>query len=64
MREDGFELRKAKDGKFYFVQKAKNGEILTTSETYERLQGAVDGAFAAGANPEEGALELVRDFDD
>lgn len=61
MREDGFELRKSKNGQFYFVQKAKNGEVLTTSETYTRLQGAVDGAFAAGADPAEGALQLVHD---
>jgi uncharacterized protein YegP (UPF0339 family) len=29
-----FEIRKAADGQFYFVLKARNGEIIATSETY------------------------------
>jgi len=29
-----FEIKRAKDGQFYFNLKAHNGEIILTSETY------------------------------
>lgn len=41
-----FKIRKAKDGQFYFVQVAKNGKVLTTSETYKEKRSAVKGAIA------------------
>lgn len=46
-----FEIHRSKDPKqpFYFVEVGDNGEILTTSETYTRLQSAIEGAQAAGA---------------
>lgn len=50
-----FKLRKARDGSWYFVQVAANGQILTASETYTRRESAEDGAKAAGCP--EGSLE-------
>lgn len=44
-----FQIRKSKNNKFYFVQLARNGQVLSTSEMYERMQSAVDGAWSAGA---------------
>lgn len=46
-----FEIRKSADDQWYWVQKAANGEVLSTSETYTRLQSALEGAQAAGAQP-------------
>lgn len=31
-----FVIEKSKDGQFYFVLKARNGQVLVTSETYKR----------------------------
>jgi uncharacterized protein YegP (UPF0339 family) len=36
-----FEVRDSKDGKSYFVLKAKNGEIIGKSETYETKESAI-----------------------
>lgn len=31
-----FEIKKAKDGQFYFVLKAKNNKVIATGEMYKR----------------------------
>ena len=41
--EENFEIRLSNDKKRYFVLKAKNGEIIGTSETYNSLSNAVSG---------------------
>ena len=33
-----FEILKSKNKQFYFVLKAKNGEVVSTSETYKSKQ--------------------------
>lgn len=38
---ENFEIRDSKDGKSYFVLKAKNGEIIGKSETYENKESAL-----------------------
>jgi uncharacterized protein YegP (UPF0339 family) len=38
---ENFEIRDSKDGKTYFVLKAKNGEIIGMSETYESKDSAL-----------------------
>lgn len=35
-----YEVRTADDGSFYYVLIAANGEVLSTSETYERREDA------------------------
>ncbi len=35
-----FEIKKTVNNKFYFILKAKNGEIILQSETYHSKQGA------------------------
>ena len=41
-----FEIKKSKNHKFYFVYKAKNGEIVCTSEMYESKQSCKKGIGA------------------
>ena len=38
-----FELKKAKDGQFYFNLKAANGQIILKSEIYKAKSGAKNG---------------------
>jgi len=41
--EENFDIRLSSDKKRYFVLKAKNGEIIATSETYNSLANVVNG---------------------
>jgi uncharacterized protein YegP (UPF0339 family) len=38
-----FEIKKAKDGQFYFNLKAGNGEVILVSEMYQAKAGALNG---------------------
>lgn len=40
-------LKKAKDGQFYYVLKAKNGKVRMTSETHTRKRNAVEAMSGA-----------------
>jgi hypothetical protein len=41
--EENFDIRISNDKKRYFVLKAKNGEIIGTSETYNTISNVVNG---------------------
>jgi uncharacterized protein len=45
-----FEIKKAKDGEFYFHLKAPNGQVILASEMYERKASAVDGIQSVKKN--------------
>ena len=45
-----YNLRNSSDGKFYFVVKAGNGEIIAVSEMYESKQAAQQGIEALQKN--------------
>ena len=45
-----FQIRVSKDGQFYFVLKAANGEIIATSEMYESKQSCLKGIASVRAN--------------
>ncbi len=45
-----FELKKAKNGEFYFNLKASNGETILTSETYKSRRGALNGIKSVQKN--------------
>ena len=45
-----FEVRTAKDGRAYFVLKAKNGEIIGTSQMYAHRSSAYVGIKSVMAN--------------
>jgi uncharacterized protein len=38
-----FEIRRSIDDQFYFVLKARNGEVIATSETYHTKQACKRG---------------------
>jgi uncharacterized protein YegP (UPF0339 family) len=39
-------IKKSRDGQFYFILKARNGETIHTSEMYKRKAGAKKGIAA------------------
>ena len=45
-----FELKKAKNGKFYFNLKAGNGEIILSSQMYADKRGAKNGIESVRKN--------------
>jgi uncharacterized protein len=45
-----FEIKKAKDGQFYFHLKAGNGEIILSSEMYQAKAGALNGIESVKKN--------------
>lgn len=54
-----FELKKAKDGQFYFNLLAGNGEIILTSEMYKAKASAENGIESVRKNAvREGAFEV------
>lgn len=54
-----FNLKKAKDGQFYFNLHAGNGEIILTSEMYKAKDSALNGIESVRKNSQrEGAFEV------
>jgi uncharacterized protein YegP (UPF0339 family) len=45
-----FEIKRAKDGQFYFNLKARNGEIILTSETYTTKANVQNGVTSVMTN--------------
>ena len=45
-----YEIRKAKDGQFYFNLKAANGEVILTSEMYTTKASAENGIASVQKN--------------
>jgi len=41
-----FVIQSSKDGQFYFVLKARNGEVIATSEMYKSKQACKNGLKA------------------
>jgi len=39
-------IKQSKDNQYYFIVKARNGQVLVTSETYRSKQGAEKGIRA------------------
>jgi uncharacterized protein YegP (UPF0339 family) len=38
-----FEIHKSKDRQFYFILKARNGQVIATSETYKTKESCKKG---------------------
>ena len=54
-----FDLKKSKNGQFYFNLKAGNGEVILTSEMYKAKESALNGIESVRKNsPEEGRYEI------
>lgn len=45
-----YEIKKAKDGKFYFNLKASNGQVILTSQMYKDKSGAKNGITSVQQN--------------
>jgi uncharacterized protein len=45
-----FELKKAKNGQFFFNLKAANGEVILTSETYKQKESSEKGIESVRKN--------------
>ena len=54
MKNPKFEIHEAVNNEFYFVLRAANGEIITTSETYTTKQNCIKGVNAV--------IEVVLDM--
>jgi uncharacterized protein len=53
-----FELKKAKDGEFFFHLKAANGQIILASEMYTEKSSAENGIASVKKNaPDDGRYE-------
>ncbi len=48
-----FEIKRAKDGQFYFNLKAGNGEIILTSEMYKQKASAENGIESVRKNAQD-----------
>ena len=45
-----YEIKQAKDGKYYFNLKASNGQVILTSQMYKDKSGAKNGIASVQAN--------------
>jgi len=53
-----FEIKKAKDGEFYFHLKASNGQIILSSEMYKQKSSAENGIASVKKNvPDDNRYE-------
>jgi|ERR1044071_647302 uncharacterized protein YegP (UPF0339 family) len=53
-----FEIKKAKDGQYYFNLKAGNGEVILTSEMYKEKRSAQNGIESVKRNaPQDGRYD-------
>lgn len=56
-----FEIHKAKDGQFYFVLKAGNGEIIARSELYKAKASAQNGIESVKKNASDADVKDLSD---
>jgi uncharacterized protein YegP (UPF0339 family) len=56
-----FVLSKAKNGKFHFSLKARNGEIIATSQMYDTKAAALKGIKSVRKNAADAKLDDQTD---
>jgi uncharacterized protein YegP (UPF0339 family) len=56
-----FVLKKGASGKYHFNLHASNGQIIATSETYERKQAALNGIASVKANAADAEIDDQTD---
>lgn len=57
--EENFDIRLSNDKKRYFVLKAKNGEIIGTSETYNSLSNVINGIESVKKNSQTQEVKFI-----
>ncbi len=56
-----YEIKKAKDGRFFFNLKASNGQIILSSQMYEEKSGAAQGIESVQKNsPDDARYERKK----
>jgi len=56
-----FVLKKGASGKYHFNLHASNGQIIATSETYERKQAALNGIASVKAHAADAEIDDQSD---
>lgn len=56
-----FEVKKRKDGQYYFNLKAGNGEIVATSEAYKQKASALKGIESVRRNAPDAKVVDISD---
>jgi uncharacterized protein YegP (UPF0339 family) len=56
-----FVLKKGTSGKYHFNLHASNGQIIATSETYERKQSALNGIASVKAHAADAEVDDQTD---
>ena len=57
-----FEVKKRKDGQYYFNLKAGNGEIIATSEAYKQKASAMKGIDSVRRNaPDAKVVDVTEE---
>ncbi len=54
--EARFETKSSSDGKFYFVLKATNGQVIGQSQMYKSESGCANGVASVGRNAPDAAV--------
>ncbi len=57
-----FNIKKSKDGCYFFVLKAKNGETIATSEMYEDLAMCKKGIRSVKSNAPKSKIEIEKEL--
>jgi uncharacterized protein YegP (UPF0339 family) len=56
-REGAFEVKEAKNGQFYFLLKATNGQVIGQSEMYAAMSGLKNGIESVRKNAPEAIID-------
>jgi uncharacterized protein YegP (UPF0339 family) len=56
-REGAFEVKEAKNGQFYFLLKATNGQVIGQSEMYAAMSGLKNGIESVRKNAPEAVID-------
>ena len=56
-----YEIKKAKNGKFYFNLKAANGQIILTSQMYKDKSGCKNGIASVQKNSSDSGLYQTKE---
>ncbi len=56
-KNDRYEKNTAVNGKFYFILKASNGQVVGTSEIYESVNGMENGIDSVKINAETAVVQ-------
>ncbi|MGR3218487.1 MAG: YegP family protein [Candidatus Anammoxibacter sp.] len=59
MKQAQFEVKKAHNGQFHFILRAKNGKVVLQSEMYDSKQAASRGVHSIVKIVQKGEFKIV-----